>query len=129
MPVKDMVKEQRSKFCDLYLPPGIVHINETSLKKPSTLSEQIKNAVPSDIVYRRFKTEQYILGPPKPTLLQSGMQVLQAPELKHANTVTHKDSSMAMLDQQALKELFRNHEVDIKTEKTPGHEVDLEEMF
>jgi hypothetical protein len=55
--------------------------------------------------------------------------VLQAPELKHANTVTHKDSSMAMFDQQALKELFRNHEVDIKTEKTPGHEVDLEEMF
>lgn len=47
------------------MPPGIIHTYETSLKKQSTLANEIKNVIPSDNIFKRTKVEQRMLGGPK----------------------------------------------------------------
>jgi len=39
------------------LPPGIITIKETALKKPSTITNEIKNVVPSENIFKRQKIE------------------------------------------------------------------------
>lgn len=73
VPVKDLMKDLRkgeghknreqereeiTKKChDIFVPPGIIKSYETTFRKPSTIASDIKNAVPSDNIYRRRKLE------------------------------------------------------------------------
>lgn len=76
--LKEMKNQQTSKFerdetakrCfELYVPPGIIHCHESPLKKQSVLDQDIKKAIPSDQVFKRFRTEQRILGVDRSTTL------------------------------------------------------------
>ena len=45
------------KCTEIYQTPGIIHVSQTSMKKPSTLASDIKNCIPSDYIYKRRKEE------------------------------------------------------------------------
>lgn len=60
---RDQEKEKITKKCqEIFMPPGIVHSQETGYKKPSSILNEIKNVVPSDNIFKRLKVEQRISG-------------------------------------------------------------------
>lgn len=60
---REQEKEEVQRRCqEIYVPPGIISVEETALRKPSTIEKEIKNVVPSDNIFKRQKVEQRIFG-------------------------------------------------------------------
>lgn len=82
------------------MPPGVVKVRETALKKQSSIPDYIKHAVPQDSLYKRVRGENRILSQP----FQSMPQL--KPDL-----------------------IFKRLNLDIKCEKEPANDVDFEKLF
>jgi hypothetical protein len=94
---REQEKEEVQRKCqEIYVPPGIISVEETALRKVSTIEKEIKNVVPSDNIFKRQKVEQRIFGGMKnfttiqknvpaaalaPSVVKKGAKVVLEPEV------------------------------------------------
>ncbi len=144
VPIKDLLKdikkgdnyknsvqerEEITRKCqEIYQPPGIVRAVESSLKKNSTLLNEIKNAVPSDNIFKRLKVEQRISASHKvfgnllANTKKSGFSVLKSKPTRQVERDVHTAP-----DRERIQSLFK--ELEVKYDKEPANEVNYDWLF
>ena len=114
------------------MPPGIIHVEETPLKKASNCPNEIRNVVPNDNIFKRHKVEQRIT--------QSD-QVWNNISLKKSETIampiskakgkgpSQGVSEQYLLDKDQLTALYKKHHLDVQCEKDSANDVNFEKLF
>jgi hypothetical protein len=98
------------------------------LKKNSTLLNEIKNAVPSDNIFKRLKVEQRISASHKvfgnllANTKKSGFSVLKSKPTRQVERDVHTAP-----DRERIQSLFK--ELEVKYDKEPANEVNYDWLF
>lgn len=127
---REAEKEEINRKCqEIFIPPGIIHVEETALKKVSTCPNEIKNTVPSDNIFKRHKVEQRITqntNPWKSSIIKKA-ETIVIPTGKNKGKIMPVQE--AVIDKDQLKALYKEHQLDVQCEKESANDVNFEKLF
>jgi len=103
------------------------------LKKPSTVSNEIKNTVPTDHIWKRQKVEQRITNYPgkweSAVIKKSETLIAPSAKVKGGRAIVQQETAQQEYDAEYLEKLYKKHQLEVKADKEPANDVNFEILF